>query len=72
MQLSEVQIAEFEEQGYLFFPGLLDDSEVAILQGTMLEILNRRGPEVVREKGDSDAAKLVFAAAHTQPGAPNT
>lgn len=62
MQLSDAEIAEFEEQGYLFFPGLLGESEVKTLQEAMPEILNRRGPEVVREKGDSDAAKLVFGA----------
>ena len=34
MQLSDAQIAEFEEQGYLFFPGLLGESEVKTLQGS--------------------------------------
>ncbi len=62
MQLSDAQIAEFEEQGYLFFPGLLGENEVKTLQEAMPEILNRRGPEVVRENDDSDAAKLVFGA----------
>ena len=62
MQLSKAQIAQFDEQGYLFFPDLLDESEVEILQGTMPEILNRQGPEVVRENEDLDAAKLVFGA----------
>ena len=32
MKLNDAQIADFDEQGYLFFPGLLDSDEVAILQ----------------------------------------
>ena len=62
MRLSDAQIVEFEEQGYLFFPGLLEESEVEILQRKMPELLNRQGPEVVREKEDSSAAMLVFGA----------
>ena len=62
MQLSDTQKAQFDEQGYLFFPGLLDNDEVAILQRAMPELLNRQGPEVIREKGDPTAARLVFGA----------
>ncbi len=62
MQLDQNQIAQFDEHGYLFFPGLLDRSEVAILQRAMPEILNRQGPEVIREKEDPTAARLVFGA----------
>ncbi len=32
MQLSDEQIEQFEERGFLFFPGLLDGDEVAYLQ----------------------------------------
>ncbi len=62
MQLNDTQIAEFDEQGCLFFPGLLDNDEVAILQRAMPETLTRQGPEVVREKEDPTAARLVFGA----------
>jgi len=62
MQLDETQIEQFEERGYLFFSGLLDEDEVAVLQGPMAEILSRQGPEVVREKDDPTAARLVFGA----------
>ena len=62
MQLDDNQMAEFKERGYLFFAGLLDDDEVAILQKAMPETLNRRGPEVVREKEDPTAARLAFGA----------
>lgn len=62
MQLDASQIAQYEETGYLFFPSLLDKDEVSVLQGSMSEILERPGPEVIREKGKSDAARLVFGA----------
>ena len=62
MKLNETQIAEFEERGYLFFPSLLDAAEVAALQKALPEIMNRPGPEVVRESGDPTAARLVFGA----------
>ena len=45
-------IGLLKEQGYLFFPGLLDNDEVAVLQQAMPDILNRQGPEVISEKED--------------------
>ena len=62
MQLDDDQLAEFEERGYLLFPGLLDGDEVAVLQKAIPEILSREGPEVVREKEDPTAARLAFGA----------
>ena len=62
MKLNETQIAEFEERGYLFYPSLLDAAEVAALQKALPEIMNRPGPEVVRESGNPTAARLVFGA----------
>ena len=52
MILDDSQIAEFDERGYLFFPGLLGGDEAAVLQRAVPDILSRRGPEVVREKDD--------------------
>ncbi len=60
MKMNDSQLAEFEEKGYLHLPRLLDDDEVAILQGALLKILNRQGPEVIREKNDPTSARLVF------------
>ena len=60
MKMNDSQLAEFEEKGYLYLPRLLDDDEVAILQGALPEILNRQGPEVIREKNDPTTARLVF------------
>ena len=38
MELSDTQIAEYDEQGYLFFPNLLENDEVEILQRAVPEI----------------------------------
>lgn len=62
MELSESQIAQYDEQGYLFFPGLLDADEAAVLQGALPEILSRDGPELVTEKEDASAVRLAFGA----------
>ena len=61
MKLTEAQVAQYNEQGYLFFPGLLADVDVAALQEAMPAILERQGPEVIREK-DGVSARLVFGA----------
>jgi len=68
MQLNKNQIAQFEEQGYLLFPGLLDTDEVTALQRATPGILDHRGPEVIREKDDPTAVRLAFGAhVHKEP-----
>ena len=62
MKLDDAQIAEFDEKGYLFFPGLLDSDEVGVLQGAVPDILSRQGPEIVREKDNPTAVRLAFGA----------
>ncbi len=62
MQLNDAQLAQFDQQGYLFFPELLDHDEVTALQEAMPAILRRQGPEVVREKEDPTVARLAFGA----------
>ena len=62
MQLDEFQVREFEERGFLFFPGLLEAEEATSLQEPMAEILRRQGPEVVCEDDAPTAARLVFGA----------
>ena len=52
MKLEDTQIETFDEQGYLFFPGLLDEEEVTILQEAIPQVVNRQGPEVIPEKED--------------------
>lgn len=61
MKLTPSQVAEFEERGFLLFPGLLDDAEVDLLQREVPALLGRSGPEVVREQQDPSSARLVFA-----------
>ncbi len=62
MKLDESQIEEFDNRGYLFFPNLLDQEEVGLLQQAVPEILSRQGPEVVRERDDPSTARLAFGA----------
>ena len=62
MQLNDAQFSEFEERGYLLFPSLFNAGEVASLQDALPEIMDRPGPEVIRETGDAAAARLVFGA----------
>ena len=62
MKLNDAQIAHFNQQGYLFFPSLLEDDEVKVLQRAMPQILNRRGPEVIPEKDDPNSVRLAFGA----------
>lgn len=62
MHLMDAQIAEYEERGYLFFPGLLSRQEIAHLQAGLPRLLARAGEEVVREKDGSGAPRLVYGA----------
>ncbi|MEK9811776.1 MAG: phytanoyl-CoA dioxygenase family protein [Bordetella sp.] len=61
MQLSEAQIQQFEDQGYLFFPGLFAPEEVSTLTDAVPDLYARREAFNVREKG-SDAVRTNFAA----------
>ncbi|MCR9219758.1 MAG: phytanoyl-CoA dioxygenase family protein [Alphaproteobacteria bacterium] len=61
MHLSDQQIEEFDERGFLLFSGLLDAEEVAVLNAERRGLYARTGPEVVREK-TSDAIRLVYGA----------
>ena len=64
MNLTTAHIAQFDEQGYLFFPDLLDSDEVAVLQQALPDILSRPGPEIIPEKDDPSSVRLAFGA-HT-------
>jgi len=59
MKLSPQQIAEFEEQGYLFLPKLYTPEEIAILNAEVPAMFAQHRTEVVREKG-SDAPRTAF------------
>ena len=61
MRLSLEQIAQFDRDGYLFFPGLFSPEETRTLTAAVPELYARREAYNVREKG-SDAVRTNFAA----------
>jgi ectoine hydroxylase len=61
MQLTPDQIAQFERDGYLFFPALFSADEVRVLTDAVPALYARREAFNVREK-DSDAVRTSFAA----------
>jgi len=61
MKLTEQQVAQFDRDGYLFFPGLFSAAEIRTLTDEVPALYAQRRPENVREKG-SDAVRTNFAA----------
>ena len=61
MKLSSDQLARFERDGYLFFPGLFSAAETRVLTDAVPALYARREVYNVREKG-SDAVRTNFAA----------
>ena len=60
MKLSPDQLAAFDRDGYLFFPGLFSPTEMQKMSAAVPELYSRREPYNVREKG-SDAVRTNFA-----------
>ncbi|MBM3219036.1 MAG: proline hydroxylase [Candidatus Rokubacteria bacterium] len=61
MKLTDEQIAQFDRDGYLFFPGLFTRDEVRVLTGAVPALFAQRRPENVREK-TGDVVRTNFAA----------
>ncbi len=61
MKLSAEQHAQFDHDGYLFFPGLFTPEETAGLNNAVPELYARREAYNVRERG-SEAVRTNFAA----------
>jgi len=61
MKLSAEEVARFERDGYLFFPGLFGADETRTLLDAVPALYARREAFNVREKG-SDAVRTSFAA----------
>ena len=61
MRLSPAQIAQFDRDGYLFFPGLFQRNEIDRLNAAVPELYSRREAYNVRERG-SEAVRTNFAA----------
>jgi ectoine hydroxylase len=61
MKLTREQLAQFDREGYLFFPSLFSPTEIKTLTDEVPRLFAQRRPENVREK-DSDAVRTNFAA----------
>ena len=59
MNLTQEQIDDFAEQGYLFFPSLFTADEIAVLNSQLDTVFPGDRPENVREKG-SGAIRTSF------------
>lgn len=57
--LTSAQVAQFEDEGYLFLPSVFDAEEIAHVRGAVETVSKRTGPEVVHELS-SDAVRLVY------------
>ena len=60
MRLDETQVGRFERDGILFFPGLLNDADMAGLREALSDILAMDRPEILREK-HSPHVRCAFA-----------
>jgi ectoine hydroxylase len=60
MELSEKQLAEYRNRGYLFFPSLLSSSEADILRNALPDLMASTGPEVKRDNPE-DVPKIIYA-----------
>jgi ectoine hydroxylase len=61
MQLTPVQLEQFDRDGYLFFPSLFTLEEIQVLLDEVPRLYAQHRPENVREKG-SAAVRTNFAA----------
>jgi ectoine hydroxylase len=61
MKLTPEQLAQFDRDGYLFFPGLFSPEETKVLNDAVPGLYARREAYNVRERG-SDAVRTNFAA----------
>jgi ectoine hydroxylase len=61
MQLTDAQIAFFQQEGYLFLPDQFTAEEVATLRGDVPRIFAMDRPEIWREK-DGTSVRTAFAA----------
>src|SRR5690625_2933052 len=60
MKLTNEQLNSYREQGYLFFPNLLSQSEIDTLQAELPALMASTGPEVPRDSPES-LPKIVYA-----------
>ena len=53
MGLTDEQVAEYKEQGWVVLPSVFSREEISVLERTSEEVLKRLGPEVAREADGS-------------------
>ncbi|MEY3707196.1 MAG: hypothetical protein RL585_1753, partial [Pseudomonadota bacterium] len=63
MKLTQQQLEQFEQDGYLFFPSLFSEQEMKVLRDEVPAIYKEFRPEIIREK-DGVTPRTSFAA-HT-------
>ena len=63
MRLTDEQLKHFEEEGYLFLPGVFNAVEIDVLRTEIPGIFAQEREEVWREKGGT-AVRTAFAAHH--------
>ena len=61
MHLTEEQLKKFDEEGYLFFPGLFKKEEVDYLNSAVPDLYKIKAEYNFREKG-TDVVRTNFAA----------
>jgi ectoine hydroxylase len=62
MKLTQEQLAQFDRDGYLFFPSLFTPEEIKTLTDEVPALYAQHRPENIREKGGSGAVRTNFAA----------
>ncbi len=60
MKLTDAQLAQFHDEGYLFLPDWFGPDEVRIMKGEVSAIFAQRRPENVRER-TGDVVRTAFA-----------
>ena len=60
MRLTESQLAQFHDEGYVFLPDWFDADEVRLMKAEVPAIFAQRRPENVREK-TGDVVRTAFA-----------
>ncbi|MED5227049.1 MAG: proline hydroxylase, partial [Pseudomonadota bacterium] len=53
MGLTDEQVTEYKEQGWVVLPSVFSREELSVLERTSEEVLKRPGPEVAREADGS-------------------
>ncbi|NDF92764.1 MAG: proline hydroxylase, partial [Betaproteobacteria bacterium] len=63
MKLTQQQLEQFEQDGYLFFPSLFSEQEMRVLRHEVPAIYREFRPEIIREK--NGVTPRTSFAAHT-------